>query len=518
MAVETAAARGIDVQDRRPQVAIAVGHRARTSGLVLAVPFILVIATMLRVWDLTGWPIFSDEDSYISTALVAARLPLFDAVRVIVDNTYKAPLLPLVLSQLAALGADPLLAGRAMSGLAGLLATVLTFELGRRLGGNRVGLIASALYAVSPMTVLHDRVTSLDSWLTALALAATLASVSAVEHRSGRFALVAALAGALAVQAKVPGLIVAAAPIVALFVARRRQERPTVYAAVAMAGPALSYAALMASPIAQRLSEQNAMLLAPGAALGANLADVGSALWTYFPGGLALLMLPGAALASRRNPRLTLVSALLTAAWILPWVVLSKFAPTRYYLPAVPFLCAFAGMALVGLPALAQGVWARRVAAGVAGLLLIVSTAASVRLVVDHPHAALSQLDDWQYRSGWPAGYGYPDADHLVRAQAEPGSTVAYLVDMYHVAGAGLYRPLPAGVTSLGYLESVDALPTGVRLYVIVDDGRDRELVTASSDLRTPLDRVHAARPDLQVLGSFSRPGTDRGVTVLRTP
>jgi 4-amino-4-deoxy-L-arabinose transferase-like glycosyltransferase len=116
---------------------------------------VLVVAAVLRFWSLTAWPVFSDEDSYTATAIAVADLPVVEQIRIATPRTFKAPMLVLVHANLAHLGVDPLFAGRVMSAVAGLVTTVLTWELGRRLGGRTVGVVAATLYAVSPMAVLH---------------------------------------------------------------------------------------------------------------------------------------------------------------------------------------------------------------------------------------------------------------------------------------------------------------------------------------------------------------------------
>jgi 4-amino-4-deoxy-L-arabinose transferase-like glycosyltransferase len=499
-----------------PWLAAKIDIARLTAALPLTV--IVLVAALLRFWSLESWPVFSDEDSYVTTVHLVAQAGWPDAIMVAAQSTFKAPLLVLIHAVISWLGVDALVAGRALSASAGLVTTVLTWELGRRLGGGTVGLAAAALYALSPMATLHERMINLDPWLTALTLATVLAGYSAIEGRNHRLAFIAAVAGFLAVQAKTPGVAVIALPVVALFLQRGKTERGTIQAIICMLGPLMSYFALMFSPIGPILSAQNAMLMEPFAALGTNLADLADVLWTYIPAGLSLLIVPGAYLAFRATPRFTLVALAMVAVWVAPWVLLGKFAPSRYYLSALPYLCAFVAMAVVGLPALLRSDRSRLVASFVAVILVAASGVTSARLVTDQTSVALTRLDDWQYRSGWPAGYGYADADALVRGLAEPESQVAYMIDMYHVAGAGTYRPLPGGVRSLGLIESVTQLPTaGSRLYVIADDGRDRQFVGADQETLNTIPNLLAQRPDLEVVERFTRPGSNLGVTVLRS-
>jgi hypothetical protein len=83
---------------------------------------------------------------------------------------------------------------------------------------------------------------------------------------------------------------------------------------------------------------------------------------------------------------------------------------------------------------------------------------------------------------------------------------------------AEMHRPLPDGVTSLGWFEAYGPLPkVAGTMYVIADDGRDREATTEPDTDARRIDVILAARPDLEVIARFDRPGTPYGVSVLRT-
>jgi hypothetical protein len=479
---------------------------------------IVLIGALLRFWSLASWPIFSDEDVYVVTAVLVSKTPFPESLFVAAMNTYKGPMHSLVHAGFVWLGADSLLVGRTMSAVAGLATTIMTWELGRRVGGRAVGLMAATLYALSPMAVVHERMITFDPALAALTLAATLASLSAVERRSWPLVIVAAVASALAVQAKTPGIAVAAAPILALFL-YPNPARPAMAHAIAIVMAAVaSYLSLLLSPLAPILNTQNAMLLVPFGGIVPNLVDVLDALWTYFPAGLALFLVPGAVLAFRESPRVAIAMAIMTMVWVAPWIVLSKFAPSRYYLSALPFVCAFVALALVRLPGFVRTGSIRTVARILTVVMVVTSGVMSAQLVIDHAGGAMPRLDDWQYRSGWPSGYGYREADSLVRRTAEPGSSVAYLIDQYHGAGAGVHAEMPDGVTSLGMFDGQVPLPNVAgRLYVIADDGRDRQFMDGTPDHANRITDLLAQRPDLELIARFPRPGTNLGVSVLRS-
>jgi hypothetical protein len=236
----------------------------------------------------------------------------------------------------------------------------------------------------------------------------------------------------------------------------------------------------------------------------------------YFPAGLAALILIGLVLALLYKPRLAAVFTTAVLAWSLPWLVVGNFAPSRYYLPAVPYLCGFAGLALVRLfsAAATLGRGPAGLVGAVAAAIVAASGIASLQLAVSHRTAPMSEGDNGQYRSGWTSGYGYAEAAQFVSANAEQGSGVAYVVDPAHRAAVGLYGHLPARATFLGAFHPPERvlLAYGGPVYVIVGDG------VHDPDGRQSLREVLAREPQLQMLAQYPRPGSNRGVSVLWRP
>jgi hypothetical protein len=278
----------------------------------------------------------------------------------------------------------------------------------------------------------------------------------------------------------------------------------------------ISYVALMRGPLGPGLGEQNSgRLTEPFTAFRSNLDALLDSALTYFPAGLAFLVLVGVALALWYRPRLVAVFLSAIIVWSVPWLILSNFAPSRYYLPAVPYACALAALAVVRLPVMAAslGPAPRRVLAAGALAILAASGIGSVQLVVSHRTAAMPKVDDAQYRSGGASGYGYAEAAYFVSTTAEPGSAVAYVVDPLHRVGVGFGRPSPTGVKILGLLHPPDQLRINYSgpVYVVADDGLDTLAGRRVAE-------VLARQPGLHTLVRYTRPGSDLGVSVLWRP
>src|SRR4051812_47708752 len=95
---------GTGVAGVRSSTVVAAGPRflGWSVGLNLsAVPMtavigaILIVAVVLRFWSLTAWPVFSDEDSYVATAVTVADMSVVDQIMVATPRTFKAPMLVL---------------------------------------------------------------------------------------------------------------------------------------------------------------------------------------------------------------------------------------------------------------------------------------------------------------------------------------------------------------------------------------------------------------------------------------
>ena len=468
---------------------------------VAALLLVVTVAALLRFWRLGAWPVFHDEGIYSWVVHVMTRLPWAQAFRLPADTATKPPLVFLLQLGLDRIVGDPVLAGRLLSAAAGVLTTGLCFVLGRRLGGTATGLAAALLYAVHPQAVLHERMVLQDGPLTAATLGAALVTTVAVERRSWRLALAAALLGALAIQVKVSALAIVVFPV-ALVLLSRRDRRRWAAALVCAAGPVLSYGLLMGGPLAPGLSTQVRDRLAPLSSVGANLGSLLDALRAYFGLGFVMVLIAGVLVGARAWPRFLVALLALGSAWVVPWIVVSNFFPSRYFLPAVPLLCTLCAAGATGI---ARARAAARLAAPLLAVLaLAVPGYRSLALVADHRTAVMSKLDDQQYRSEWPSGYGFAEAGQALAKALEPGAAVVCLVGQEHRIGLGFHRPPLSSIPQLGFLDSFDRVPW---------DRPGVLFVVAMNRTGWPAD---VRDPRCSVVASFPRPHSDQRVWVLR--
>jgi hypothetical protein len=199
----------------------------------------------------------------------------------------------------------------------------------------------------------------------------------------------------------------------------------------------------------------------------------------------------------------------------MPFLILWAFLPSRYVLPLLPFACLLVATALLRLPAMIPRLRPIRAGIGVAacGIVLAASGIASWYVAARHELAAFAGPDRGMYRASWHSGYSYARARDLVLASAGPGSVVAYQVDPVRRIGAGLHRPLPVGVESLGWSppDRVPQFDGRHTVYLFIDD----------AGAAWPGERVASAMradPSYELLGQFERSGPADQIYVLRRP
>src|SRR4030042_2565424 len=126
--------------------------------------FLSVVFIYTRLIRLDLWPIFTDEAIYTRWSQIA----LHDAsLRFIPLTDGKQPLWHWVTMVIMKIFEDPLIAGRVVSAISGLVACIgiwfLTYELFKK---KSVAFLSSLIYCAVPFFLLYDRMAIVDSMLT----------------------------------------------------------------------------------------------------------------------------------------------------------------------------------------------------------------------------------------------------------------------------------------------------------------------------------------------------------------
>jgi len=137
----------------------------------------LLAALLVRWWGLGAKSLWFDE----AYSIFVAQQPLADIPRLLTAYDTHPPLYYLLLHLWIGLFGNGEAAARSLSVLASLGVVALTFLLGRRLGGDRLGLLAASLVALSPFQVTAAQEARMYPFLTLFALGASFALWISIE-------------------------------------------------------------------------------------------------------------------------------------------------------------------------------------------------------------------------------------------------------------------------------------------------------------------------------------------------
>jgi 4-amino-4-deoxy-L-arabinose transferase-like glycosyltransferase len=476
----------------------------------LALLAILILAAFLRTWRLGLWPMFADEDAHSATTREIVNASFLSGFKIAATEADKPVPLFWIRAMLWPLFGSPWMAGRWLSAAAGVATTGLCFVLGRRVWGNAAGVVAALVYATSPWALIEDRQNVQDPVMTALILVILLMILDQSQRPTSLRPYVVAALGFVAVFVKASAFLLVPVPWLAYMLWVKRPWRPEERRSMTVMtmGPAIAFSAVKFFNLGGSTDRFHPIHHIP-----TNFLVFCDAVHTYMGMGMVILCILGAVLLYRRDYRMGAFLVCLTLGWSADWMATSDFAPSRYYLIAVALAAVAAGSGAVGL---VEWSWRHFKAAGMvagAAIALIVAMPArtSVRLIQNFATAPMAKLDDWQYRSGWPSGYAFPEAEEWLRSNVPPGANVGYVIDVMHKEDAGLFAPLPAGIVSLGYIQEEYGklkLPKmSGTVYLMVDDGR--------WDSRYFVRRIMRRIPSASEVKRFLKPGSNLGVSIM---
>ncbi len=167
---------------------------------VLIAGGLLFLFFFLRIINLEGFPIFSDEGIYINWAKIAAN----DANwRFISLTDGKQPLQTwLTIPMLKLFTENPLFAGRIISVLTGLVALSGMATLLSYLFGKRTAFIGAFLYIITPYFLFYDRMALIDSGVNASFIWILFLSILLVRTNRIDVAIIFGLVSGIALLAK----------------------------------------------------------------------------------------------------------------------------------------------------------------------------------------------------------------------------------------------------------------------------------------------------------------------------
>ncbi|OGG26656.1 hypothetical protein A2960_00595 [Candidatus Gottesmanbacteria bacterium RIFCSPLOWO2_01_FULL_39_12b] len=129
---------------------------------IIPIICVVLLTFITRVYNLLNIPIFTDEAIYIRWAQIGLADP---AHRFIALTDGKQPLLTWLMYPFLKVFSDPLLAGRMVSVLSGMISVVGVYFVSKELFNKKTALASSLIYVFTPFMLIYDRLALMDSLL-----------------------------------------------------------------------------------------------------------------------------------------------------------------------------------------------------------------------------------------------------------------------------------------------------------------------------------------------------------------
>lgn len=379
--------------------------------LSLLILLIFGLAFALRTINLGLWPIFVDESIYVRWAQVMRAestlrfLPLSDG---------KQPLYMWILMPVLKFISDPLLAGRLLSAVFGVLGVLGVGFLTQLLFKNkRLSLISMLIYAVVPYGVLFSRMALVDTMLTTFIIWGVGFFVLSLEKQRLDFAMFSGFAFGFAWLTKSPAMVLLLL-LPATFVLTKWSKKNLGYLLVVWLMAWGMYNILRLGPEFHMIAIRNKDYIRPFSELLKNPMDPlvphikGSVefFWYLFtPVGL-ILSLWGAVSGKLNYWRQRLVLAIFWLIPIFAQASVAKVLTARYLLFAIPFAAIL--MALV----VEKKRW-------LIFLILGLSLYTNYFILFSPENLPLPRIERAGYLEEWTAGQGIEEVSGYIAEQAK---------------------------------------------------------------------------------------------------
>lgn len=444
---------------------------------------IFVIFAASRLIHLTGMPIFTDEAIYIRWSQIGAR----DANwRFISLTDGKQPMFTWIAMVLLRVlpNWDPLFVGRLVSVIAGFLSItgigVLAYTL---LKSKRVALFACFLYAISPFSLMYDRMALYDSLVAAFSIWNLTLAILLVRTNRLDVALVFGLMLGMGMLNKTSGFFsLYLLPLTLILFDWKKSnkvKRLITWAMLAVFAALLSqvlYSVLRLSPLLHIIKDKDALFVYPIGEwvthpfrfLEGNLRGMFDWLWRYLSVPFVL-----AVLGSVLTKKISRDRVLLLLWWVVPFFLLATFGKVLYPRYLLFMIMPLFILAATSVDWVFKHVKNRFVLLILFLFLTIPSVYASMYVVVDPSRAMVPRADTGQYVNDWPAGGGVKEVTAYLSKIAEsekiaiytegtfgllPYAIELYLVDHPNVKLKGIW-PIP-GTPPPEILDDAARVPT----------------------------------------------------------
>jgi len=479
---------------------------------------ILALAFVLRAANIALLPIFADEAIYVRWAQVMRVEP---SLRFLPLTDGKAPLFMWSIIPMLKIFDNPLIAGRAVSVLTGILSTGGIFALTFILFENkRLGLIAALLYAVSPFTVFFDRMALVDSMLSMFGIWTFVFALLAMKYGRWDMAILSGFALGGAALTKAPALFFALLlPLTVLFAKKVRLVQSGFYLLTTWGMGLAMYNILRLGPNFHLLNSRNQDYVFPLSHVFENPLDplVGflarTAGWFIDLGPVVIIALvAGGALI---NYKKYWKQVLVLVAWaVVPIVAQAEFArvfTARYILFTTPAVIVLAAISAVPIVKKVSGKLKlkqlHKLIQGTLGIFVLHSLFVDYQIITSPQAAPLPANEREGYLEEWTAGVGIPEAVDIIKARhaQDPDTPIV-------VGAEGFFgTPFDAFQAYLNDKRNITVIGVPIDLGEMPEsllDSRDSGNVTylAINSSRLKIDPEEFGRHGLEVVLSVKKP------------
>ena len=413
--------------------------------------------------------------------------------------------------------------------LAGVATLGALFLIGRELFSNRAGILAILFYLVIPYALFYDRVALADSIATPFGAWILYLSIKSVRSQWGGNSVILALLLIFSMLVKISGIAYLIIPPITVLVLlpSSRWKKGIQRIMPAMLAGLLMLAAIYIVGIPTHQVTPKAQAFSIAGVLQATIRNSGTlANWSWYLLGppvaiLSGLMLLWSILTRPGRPAWFLLAILITS--LAPYLVFAQDWYPRYLTFAlVPLVLLLAQSFCWVMDQIASRTattkQAQTISAVLLGLLLIWPVVIDLSLLSNPESAPLPEILEWEFKSGWPAGFGAEEMANFLEEEAAQTTRTLYIIQPIfwaHTNKGGLQVHLTEEnkleFVELGWdLESELAelagqLETGRRVLIVVDSTHPQ-----SADL------FDTVEPQLEatLIWHYPKPGSAAGLEV----
>lgn len=435
--------------------------------------FIIALFWITRLYNLSEFPIFTDEAIYVRWAQIAS----FDTnLRFISLVDGKQPSFVWIAMVLVRFIEDPLIAGRMVSVMAGFGSLIGLFFLGREIFKSiGVGLISSFLYVIFPMAIVYDRMALYDSLVGAFTVWSLFLSVLLIRYlRLDTALLLGMIAGVGALTKSNAFFSMYLLPFTLILfdfnkkVKLLRLGQWIGYACIAVGIAIGMYSILRLSPSFHVIAQKNALFVYPlrdwwdhpFTFLKGNLNGMFDWFVTYLTMPLAFLIVFSLFI----DKKFTKEKILLTIYFFVPFFVTALFGRVLYprfilfmVLPVLPMIALSLGFLL-------QNIKPKMLSYAIIIVILFLPFQSNFYILTDFSKAPIPYADVEQYYKDWTSGYGVKEAVEFFKNEAKDKKI--------YIATQGTFGLMPyaleiylvnnPNITISGFWPVEDKMPRGV--------------------------------------------------------